>query len=75
MRENEKKQALVLQASQNFNNKKVQNFKNVTSSPISDISSHAAYTNYQINKSKKLLHRDNLGRNKKERQKVKKNGR
>ena len=49
--------------------------KAVPSSPVYGISSHTAYTNYQINKSKKLLHRDNFGRNKKERQKVKKNGR
>ena len=47
----------------------IQKFKIVPSSPIFGISSHTSYTNYQTNKSKKLLHRDNSGRNKKERQK------
>ena len=47
----------------------IQKFQTVPLSPVFGISSHIAYTNYQTNKSKKLLHRDNSRINKKVRQK------
>ena len=72
MRENERKWELPRQASPKISLIKI---KYVPPISISSISSHTDYTNYEINKSKKLLHRDNLGRNKikKRQKKLKKN--